>query len=587
MTDFTSIDMTGANLTGVDFSESTLTNAILQNTALNGIDLSGSTLAYADLTCARAYYEQTSSSSAISTNCTTPAPTSTLPSSAANFQSTTLTQTIFAYATLDYAMFSSASMNQTNFRNASFKNANLQASSPLNSAIITTADFQNAIFDAAKLNGLVFGSSNLEGASFKDLQLQGTSFVGAIMPNVDFSGTNTVLEQVDFSASILQNANFSNATLQSGGENSGVTFSCAQMGGSNFTNSVVTQANFVNAVMPAAADCCPAVEGFQNCGTIAATGDPYGPVTFPDLTTEVACPNGDPAICDANQWKIPNWTTSSCTNPPSTQIMWSEPDCGTAPSDLVVFTDPNLEACVLASLPGDPTSITITTAAKQLSLSCADQNISDLGGLENFTGLVSLDLTANEITEFSTSFSFPDLTELKLGYNKLATLNMSKISSVTWLEIPQNCVSKGDCLSSITGIEDTYFENLDASGNSIVTFDLSIQNELVFADLSDNVLTTVLDSFNTDLSALSKLETLNLQQNELTDIGPLDTIAHSLSENPQGKLVNLYMACNPDFTCSSLSLDGSYTAYQTSQCADFNSQTRSWDPIANPNCPNQ
>jgi len=484
-------------------------------------------------------------------------------------------------------MLSSASLNQTNFRNASFKNANFQASSPLNSAIITSADFQNAIFDTAKLNGLVFGSSNLEGASFKNMQLEGTSFVGAIMPNVDFSGTNTVLEQVDFSLAILQNANFSNATMKSGEGNSGVTFSCAQMGGSNFTNSSVLQANFVNAVMPAAGDCCAAVEGFQNCGTIAATGDPYGPVTFPVLTNEVACPNGDPAVCEGSEWAIPNWTTNACTTPPSTQIMWTKPDCGAAPSDLVVFADPNLEACVLATLPGDPTSITITTAAKQLSLSCANQDISDLGGLENFTGLVSLDLTANSISEFSSNLVLPDLTELKLGYNKLPTLDMSKISSVTWLEVPENCVSEGDCLSSITGVGDTYFENLDASGNSIVSFDLSIQTKLVFADLSDNLLTTVLDQYNTDLSGLNKLETLNLQQNELTNFGALNTIAHSTKENPQGTLVNLYMACNPDFSCGSMELDGTYGAYQTSQCADFNSETRSWDAVSTPNCPTQ
>src|SRR3546814_5589201 len=85
--------------------------------------------------------------------------------------------------------------------------------------------------------------------------------------------------------------------------------------------------------------------------------------------------------------------------------MWSEPLCGGDPGEIVNFTDPELEKCILDGLGGNPppSDITVETAARQTSVSCPGRGITDLGGLEAFTALTSLDLTGNALTGFAIS----------------------------------------------------------------------------------------------------------------------------------------------------------------------------------------
>src|SRR3546814_6874467 len=85
--------------------------------------------------------------------------------------------------------------------------------------------------------------------------------------------------------------------------------------------------------------------------------------------------------------------------------MWSEPLCGGDPGEIVNFTDPELEKCILDGLGGNPppSDITVETAARQTSVSCPGRGITDLGGLEAFTALTSLDLSGNALTGFGIS----------------------------------------------------------------------------------------------------------------------------------------------------------------------------------------
>src|SRR5258708_1895383 len=101
--------------------------------------------------------------------------------------------------------------------------------------------------------------------------------------------------------------------------------------------------------------------------------------------------------------------------------MWQQPPCGTSPADTVTFADQNLANCVLSALPGQPTSITVLTAAQQLQVNCPSKSIANLGGLENFTGLQVLDLTGNAITQFG--LSFPNMQQLKISANQLTQLD--------------------------------------------------------------------------------------------------------------------------------------------------------------------
>lgn len=578
-TNFQNINMSQANLTQVDFSKATLTGANLQSAALNAATLVGANIDFAQMACARFYYQKGSTQDLNASVCLN-TPSTTQPALGANLQGTNLTNSVMTNVTLDYAQLNWANLSGVNFRGATFRQASLQATGTLSSATIAGTNFNGANFSGAQLNSVVFSNSNLESANFSDTTLSGTSFAGAIMPNANFTG-NAVLESVNFGGAVLQGANFDHAQIKSvpDGGGSGVSFSCAQLGGSNFTNATVTQATFANAVMPGPSNCCPSVSGFQNCGTISATGQPYGPVTYPSLTTPVTCPSGVNAKCEGSQWQLsPNWTTTYCSQSGLSQTLWQQPSCGNSPSDIVQFSDPNLQACILAALPGQPSSITVAMAQQQLEVICPGKNISSLGGLENFTGLQVLDLTGNQISQFG--LSFQSMRQLKLGANQLTQLDLSNMSNVVWLDVSDNQ------LASLTGLANVYFQTLDVSNNKLTTMDISTQSRLQSANLSNNQITSVTDTFNKTLSQLTSLTYLNLSNNLIGTIGSLGSIAYSRSANSKGKLTTLFLACNPSFACNTLSLDGTYPAYQTSQCADFNVSSNTWVPNATPNCPN-
>lgn len=576
--EFTNLEMSGANLTAVDLSYARLTGAKLDNAALNGAKLVNADLGFASLSCARFYYDAGASADLNAAICSE-TPGTTAPAIGADLSSANLSNARLDHATLDYALLNQTNLSGANLASATLRQASLEATGSLNAATVAGTTLAYAVFDQAALNSVNFGTSNLTGASFAATTLANTSFTGSIMPNVDFS--RATLESVNFSGTLLQNADFSGATIKSvpNGGGSGVSFSCAQLGGANFTDSTITQASFANAVMPGPDDCCAPEAGFAWCGTIDSTGQPYGPVIYPVLESPVTCPNGQNAECEGQQWRLsPNWTTSYCNVYGSVETLWTEPPCGTPPSDIVNFADPKLEQCVLDSLPGDPSSITVTTAAQQLELLCAGRGITDLGGLENFTGLEVLDLSANQIARFE--LSLPELRQLELKVNALTSLDLSGMPKLLWLDVSDNQ------LASLTGLANVYFQILDISNNALTSLDLATQTSLLSANLSHNHITSVTDSFNHDLSKLRDLVYLDLSDNQLTTIGPLDAIAFSAQYNRSGALKTLFLGCNPSFTCATLALDGSYSAYQTSECADFNAMNNTWVPNATPNCPN-
>lgn len=137
-------------------------------------------------------------------------------------------------------------------------------------------------------------------------------------------------------------------------------------------------------------------------------------MTYPTLQTPINCPNGDVAACTGDQWVIPNWQTNLCNQNHTTQTVWSPPDCGGPSGPTVQFKDANLKQCILSVLTGKPTEITIKTAQQFQSVSCPAKGITDLTGLEQFTNLTSLDLTANQLTGFSLPLF--KLGDLKIGY---------------------------------------------------------------------------------------------------------------------------------------------------------------------------
>ena len=578
---FSAIDLTSANLTGVDLTGAVLVKAKLDSAALNGATLARAQLGYATLTCARLYGAATDPA------CTKPPPVSANPNKAANLTQAVLQYADLTRATLDYAVLTGANLAGATLTHASLKNATLEAGGGIGAASVLGADFTGADFSNAQLDQVLFNNVILVGAYLGGTStLNGTDFSGSIMPGADFTGAT--LQGVTFHATVLENTNFSGAKMQTtpNGGGSGVNFSCAQLGGANFSNAVVTAATFTAAVLPPGPPsitppqpCCAQKTGPAWCGTNDATQQAYGPVTYPTMSAAVSCPNGDVAACSGTQWVLPSWQTNLCTNDRTTRTMWAPPDCGGAPGENVVFKDPNLKQCILAGLPGQPTESSVKTAATLLAVSCPARGITDLAGLEQFTNLGSLDLTANKLTQFS--LKLPQLQTLKLSDNQLTTLDVKDLNP----DAPIRLDAANNQLATVLGLPNVNLAVADLSHNNLTQFDLPAQAQsLAYADLSYNKLTNVLNSTQQDLSSMTQLAYLDLSNNSLSTIGSVAAIAAPGSPTLQ----TLFLACDPTFQCKSLDLVGGSSpgpALLRSSCADYNTQSREWIVATTPQCP--
>lgn len=567
-TDFTNIDFHGANLTDVDFTGAVLAHATLDNTALNGAKLKGAQLHDATLNCAQFNgYALSGCNVPITTELNTAADLTQ-----ANLQRATLHK-----AMLDKVAMPGANLSAIDAAHASFRSSGLEANSSVAyPANLQGANLSNADFRNAHLNFVPFNNAILTGADFDGETLNGTDFSNSVMPNASF--VQAVLENVKFDGAILQNATFQNATIQSvkKGDGTVVSFSCSQLGGSTFENAKVTAANFLAAVMPPAGDCCPQPGNKTFCGTVNITAQTYGGVTYPKLQATVTCPNGDVDNCNDTQWRIPDWQTQLCNAGHATETVWTKPDCNSQTGPLVKFNDPHLKACILATLQGNPQSISVAVAKTLLQVSCPNMGISDLTGLENFTGLTTLDLTGNQLKQFKEAM--PMLETLKLSDNQLASIDLTQICTADSCNLAIIDLSHNQ-LQSIVGMGNISPVVLDVSYNQFTKFDLPILDALVFADLSHNQLTSVLDQYNPSLSRLGSLSYLDMSYNSIPTIGNASSIAQT------GKLTSLYLACNDQFNCESLNLTGSSPALQNSQCAKFDPNHNQWVVQPHPSCP--
>lgn len=590
-TNFTGIDMTGANLTDVDFTAATLTKAVLDSTALNGAQFYQTQAQSASFVCAQGYGNSGGQTRVDGSSCPK-TPTSSEPTKGVAFTFAGLKDTNLSAATLDHADFGGANLNGATLSGSSLVQANLQ-SEPTPSGESGPANVQFAIFDRAnftnaKLSSVDFSGGTLTGAVFDRSALNGTNFTNANLPLASFQ--SATLQSVNFTKANLQSVDMSGVKIQApgGGGGSGANFSCAQLGGISLKDSTISATNFGNAVMPADDDCCPATspQGQPWCGIVDATQQTYGPVTFPVLSTPVTCPNGDTAECTGPQWRLsPDWSTMNCNSSHISQTLWSKPNCNGQPGDVVAFADPNLKACILASLPGQ-SEVLLATAQQIAEVNCAGRGIADIGGLESFISLTKLDLSGNQLPTFTLQFiaggspAPSQLQSLDLSSNQLTTLDLSAHPSLVSLDVANNQ------LGSIVLNANTYLVVLDAAHNKLKTFNLPIQTSLSYVDLSGNLLTNVLNPFSSNLSALTALSYLNLAHNALTTIGSIKSIALN-QKTGTGTLESLFLGCNSNFHCGDLEVyDGkTYPAAATSLCSAYDTAGGTWTPLATPQCP--
>jgi uncharacterized protein YjbI with pentapeptide repeats len=570
-TNFSGIDMRKANLTDVDFSRATLTKINADDATLNGAKFANAQARLASFRCARFYGRNSDNVDNPNANFCKANPLTTHPTGAADMTQATLAGAQFERATLNNAKFSGANLSNARLRYASLINASLQAANPVSAATVNNTNFTAANFRFAQLNGVHFNNDVMTGAIFDRTTLSSTQFFHSTLP--DTSWDSATLEGVSFQNAALQNAKFTNTAMQTGPESTGVDFSCTQLGGASFANATISAAAFQDAVMPADADCCPQAVGPKWCGTIDATGENYGPVTFPQLQSSVTCPDGTVTQCQGENWRIKDWKTE-CNEAGELRVAWKKP-CDVAPPGSVTFADKNLESCIIASL--GATSISVATAAAMNEVSCAGKGVADLGGLENFTGLMTLDLTANRIA----TFDMPALTKvrtLKLSHNQLTTLDVSRMPNLNILEAAYNQ------LQSVPGLTILSPTDVDLSHNVLTALDLTGQSNLINIDLSHNHLTNVFSAVRSNLNQLQNLQSLNLASNQLATIGSLAALLPASGSSTGGNLQSLFLSCNPSFDCSKLQIGTTSSMFQNSGCAQFDVNA-GWSSRTNPSCP--
>lgn len=231
---------------------------------------------------------------------------------------------------------------------------------------------------------------------------------------------------------------------------------------------------------------------------------------------------------------------------------------------VIEFKDAKLKAKILdlmhtfyKLIPQDVNEITAGTAAKIQFLDLDKQGISDLSGLEYFTGLERLKLQGNQIQDLKPLQNLTHLTELWLRKNKVSDLTpLQGLTELKTLLLTNNAVSDLQPLKGLQNLNQLVFENnkvkdltplkdlhnltsLDVSGNSVVDLTpLAGLSKLKWLQANNCNLTKLPDFKN-----LTELYQFRLDNNKITDLTPLKDAAKldyvNLSNNQVSDLTPL------------------------------------------------
>lgn len=231
---------------------------------------------------------------------------------------------------------------------------------------------------------------------------------------------------------------------------------------------------------------------------------------------------------------------------------------------VIEFKDAKLKAKILdlmhtfyKLIPRDVNEITAGTAAKIQFLDLDKQGISDLSGLEYFTGLERLKLQGNQIQDLKPLQNLTHLTELWLRKNEVSDLTpLQGLTELKTLLLTNNAVSDLQPLKGLQNLNQLVFENnkvkdltplkdlhnltsLDVSGNSVVDLTpLAGLSKLKWLQANNCNLTKLPDFKN-----LTELYQFRLDNNKITDLTPLKDAAKldyvNLSNNQVSDLTPL------------------------------------------------
>jgi Leucine-rich repeat (LRR) protein len=153
-------------------------------------------------------------------------------------------------------------------------------------------------------------------------------------------------------------------------------------------------------------------------------------------------------------------------------------------TDTVNFADPNLKACVEAALGRKDPNATDMQALK--ALTCTNQGVSDLTGLEAALNLTSLDLRVNSIAGLSPLSGLIKLEVLKLDDNHIAGIeNMTPLTQLKQLQLSGNPIGDFESFSHLINLQVLLLKGTNDTIGDIPQSWLGLK-QLKIVDLRDN-----------------------------------------------------------------------------------------------------
>jgi Leucine-rich repeat (LRR) protein len=237
--------------------------------------------------------------------------------------------------------------------------------------------------------------------------------------------------------------------------------------------------------------------------------------------------------------------------------------CASRPASAVVtFADPALELAIRSELSLSPQlDLTCGRVAAITDLDAAGVGITSLDGIDNLTGLTTLWIRANAISDITPLAELTGLTSLSLAANQISDVEpLRLLTQLTFLAINENgAIADIDALSGLTSLAGTLW----LGSNAITSLaPLSGLTDLAVINAWDNELTS-LDGLET----LTGLTNVSVHTNRITDVSALADLpalrAVTLRANPDLEDIQPLIANAALGTGTDVNLSGTSVA-----CAD-------------------
>ena len=166
--------------------------------------------------------------------------------------------------------------------------------------------------------------------------------------------------------------------------------------------------------------------------------------------------------------------------------------CDPAPKpklpDVINITDAGLRAAIEEALGKESGETILRTELESLTtLDASNRGIREITGLYYATGITSLDLSDNEITNTLPIRDLTQLVRLELAGNRLTGPNLTNLVNLTYLDISRNLIANVNALSVQTSLSSV--TTLNVSGNHIADVSplakMTQLNELYISDNPD------------------------------------------------------------------------------------------------------